>query len=222
MNARGPLLFAWGRGRFCWARRGEGLRPGGSVCGGAGCGGMRASRPTDACLVTGIPFGRSRKFIRRGGIYCARRRVSEANRRAAAALRPEIPPVEPCAAVGSPGRYGIGPYRRQGNAHSRPRAFAAPQACGTMRASSPTVSTAFSFAARRERLRRGKAGRYGIGPYGLNGFLGPGFASAGGLIPRRAGWFPAGARRPPGLRRSGAGARPGRRPGFPARRPASA
>ena len=44
----------------------------------------------------------------------------------------------------------------------------------------------------------------------------------GGLIPRRAGWFPAGARRLPGLRRSGAGARPGRRPGFPARRPASA
>ena len=216
------MQTAGGRGRFCWAGRGEGLRPGGSVCGGAGCGGMRASRPTDACLVTGIPFGRSRKFIRRGGIYCARRRVSEANRRAAAALRPEIPPVEPCAAVGSPGRYRIGPYRRQGNAHSRPRAFAAPQACGTMRASSPTVSTAFSFAARRQRLRRGKAGRYGIGPYGLNGFLGPGFASAGGLIPRRAGWFPAGARRPPGLRRSGAGARPGRRPGFPARRPASA
>ena len=219
MNARGPLLFAWGP-RAVLLGRVFGL-PGG-VGGGAGCGGMRASRPTDACLVTGIPFGRSRKFIRRGGIYCARRRVSEANRRAAAALRPEIPPVEPCAAVGSPGRYGIGPYRRQGNAHSRPRAFAAPQACGTMRASSPTVSTAFSFAARRQRLRRGKAGRYGIGPYGLNGFLGPGFASAGGLIPRRAGWFPAGARRPPGLRRSGAGARPGRRPGFPARRPASA
>ena len=216
------MQTAGGRGRFCWAGRREGLRPGGSVCGGAGCGGMRASRPTDACLGTGVPFGRSRKFIRRGVIYCARRRVSEANRRAAAALRPEIPPVEPCAAVGSPGRYGIGPYRRQGNAHSRPRAFAVPQACGTMRASSPTVSTACSFAARRQRLRRGKAGRYGIGPYGLNGFLGPGFASAGGLIPRRAGWFPAGARRPPDLRRSGAGARPGRRPGFPARRPASA
>ena len=40
----------------------------------------------------------------RGGIYCARRRVSEANRRAAAALRPEIPPGEPHAATGSPGR----------------------------------------------------------------------------------------------------------------------
>ena len=36
---------------------------------------------------------------RRGGIYPARRRVSEANRRAAAALRPEIPPVEPRAAT---------------------------------------------------------------------------------------------------------------------------
>ena len=39
------------------------------------------------------------KFVRRGGIYCARRRVSEANRRAAAALRPEIPPGEPRAAA---------------------------------------------------------------------------------------------------------------------------
>ena len=43
------------------------------------------------------------KFIRRGGIYCARRRVSEANRRAAAALRPEIPPAGVCAAAGSLG-----------------------------------------------------------------------------------------------------------------------
>ena len=54
------------------------------------------------------------------------------------------------------------------------------------------------------------------------GFWGRVSRLPGGLIPRRAGWFPAGARRPPGLRRSGAGARPGRRPGFPARRPASA
>ncbi len=35
--------------------------------------------------------GHFRKVCR-GGIYCARRRVSEANRRTAAALRPEIPP----------------------------------------------------------------------------------------------------------------------------------
>ena len=45
------------------------------------------------------------------GIYCARRRVSEANRRAAAALRPEIPPAGVCAGAG----------------------------CGGMRASRPTV-----------------------------------------------------------------------------------
>ena len=49
--------------------------------------------------------------VRRGGIYCARRRVSEANRRAAAALRPEIPPAGVCGGVG----------------------------CGGMRASRPTV-----------------------------------------------------------------------------------
>ena len=46
---------------------------------------------------------------RRGGIYCARRRVSEANRRAEAALRPEIS-ARFAAAQGFPGRYGIGPY----------------------------------------------------------------------------------------------------------------
>ena len=155
---------------------------------GRGCGGMRASRPTDARLVTGIPFGRSRKFIRRGGIYCARRRVSEANRRAAAALRPEIPPVEPCAAVGSPGRYGIGPTGGKDNAHSRPRAFAMPQACGTMRASSPTVSTAFSFAAgqggpiwnRPLRSQRVFGGRFRV----CRGALYPG--GQGGFQPGRA------------------------------------
>ncbi len=68
---------------------------------------MRASSPTEVCsdawprpsrLVQNV------KFIRRGGIYCARRRVSEANRRAAAALRPEIPPANLAAAQGPPGR----------------------------------------------------------------------------------------------------------------------
>ena len=44
-------------------------------------------------------FVQNTKYIRRGGIYCARRRVSEANRRAAAALRPEIPPAGPCSAA---------------------------------------------------------------------------------------------------------------------------
>ena len=132
-------------------------------------------------------------------IYCARRRVSEANRRAAAALRPEIPPVEPCAAVGSPGQYGIGPYRRQGNAHSRPRAFAMPQACGTMRASSPTVSTAFSFAAspgcwRRCGVRRDE----GIPPYGrLFGHRHPVWPGAGNLFVGAGFTAPAGAFRRP-------------------------
>ena len=47
---------------------------------------------------------------RRGVIYCARRRVSEANRRAEAAFRPEIPPAGACGGAGFPGRYRIGPY----------------------------------------------------------------------------------------------------------------
>ena len=51
-----------------------------------------------------IPVGPNIKIVRRGGIYCARRRVSEANRRAAAALRPEIPPAGVRATAGFPGR----------------------------------------------------------------------------------------------------------------------
>ena len=96
------------------------------------------------------------KFVRRGGIYCARRRVSEANRHAAAALRPENPPAEPRAATNradmeSPptevcGIAGfacsrlvtsLAPVRRGGiypaRGCSRRR-----EAPGTMRASSPT------------------------------------------------------------------------------------
>ena len=38
------------------------LRPHRGAGGGAGCGGMRASRPTDARLVTGIPFGPKQKI----------------------------------------------------------------------------------------------------------------------------------------------------------------
>ena len=56
-----------------------------------------------ARMVMAAPGGQNIKFIRRGGIYCARRRVSEANRRAAAALRPEIPPVDVCGAAGCGG-----------------------------------------------------------------------------------------------------------------------
>ena len=60
---------------------------------------MQASSPTEVRYNAGVPFGRGPSVGRRGGIYCARRRVSEANRRAAAALRPEIPPAGPCAAA---------------------------------------------------------------------------------------------------------------------------
>ena len=102
-------------------------------------------------------FAQNIKFVRRGGIYCARRRVSEANRRAAAALRPEIPPAEPGAATNRADMESA-PYR--GLRHRRVRMFpvghgALPPVrrggiypargcsrrrggCGTMRASSPT------------------------------------------------------------------------------------
>ena len=96
------------------------------------------------------------KFVRRGGIYCARRRVSEANRHAAAALRPENPPAEPRAAANradmesAPTEVcgiagvaffrlvtGLAPVRRGGiypaRGCSRRR-----EVRGTMRASSPT------------------------------------------------------------------------------------
>ena len=101
-------------------------------------------------------FAQNIKFVRRGGIYCARRRVSEANRRAAAALSPEIPPAEPGAAANradmesAPTEVcgiagfaffrlvtGLAPVRRGGiypaRGCSRRRGV-----CGTMRASSPT------------------------------------------------------------------------------------
>ena len=75
------------------------------VCAAAGCGGMRASRPTVVRVGGGRSgLARSTKFIRRGGIYPARRRVSEANRRAAAALGPEIPPAGVCPSAGCAGR----------------------------------------------------------------------------------------------------------------------
>ena len=86
----------------------------------AGSGGMRASRPTAARVAAAVPVGPKHKFIRRGGIYCARRRVSEANRRAAAALRPEIPSAGPCAAARFPGRCEHRPLH----------GFAMPQGCG--------------------------------------------------------------------------------------------
>ena len=206
MNARGPLLFAWGpravllgrarggvaarrqRLRRGGVRRDEGIPPYGRPFGhghpvwpgagnlfvGAGftapAGAFRRPTAAQRRLLENLFVGAG--FTAPAGAF---RRPTAAQRRLLGRRsRPWdlAPPSGPRADMES--------APTGGKAISRPRAFAAPQACGTMRASSPTVSMAITFAARRQRLRRGKAGRYGIGPYGLNGFLGPGFASAGG------------------------------------------
>ena len=77
----------------------------------AGCGGMGhpALRPPGWRRPSRL--AQNIKLIRRGGIYCARRRVSEANRRAAAALRPEIPPGTFAPPRGSRDDASIVPYR---------------------------------------------------------------------------------------------------------------
>ena len=72
-----------------WPRRfprfvGEGHGPPAGVCGGAGCGGMRASRPTVVPYVPhqpGAPRVSDARNLYRGGFHCARRRVSEAKDR---------------------------------------------------------------------------------------------------------------------------------------------
>ena len=89
-------------------------------CAAAGSGGMGhpALRPPGWRRPSRL--AQNMKLIRRGGIYCARRRVSEANRRAAEALRPEIPPAEPRAAARFPGRCKHRPLH----------GFAMPQGCG--------------------------------------------------------------------------------------------
>ena len=73
---------------FAAVRRG-GPWPSRGPCGGAGCGGMRASRPTTARAAAAVPVGPRRKNVRRGGIYPARGTLRRRK----------------------PGRYGIGPYR---------------------------------------------------------------------------------------------------------------
>ena len=68
-----------------WPRRlflavGEGFIPPAGVHGGAGCGGMRASRPTVIPYVPhqpGAPRVSDARNLCRGGFHCARRRVSE-------------------------------------------------------------------------------------------------------------------------------------------------
>ena len=81
-----------------------------NVCAAAGSGGMGhpALRPPGWRRPSRL--AQNIKFVRRGGIYCARRRVSEANRRAAAALRPEIPPGTFAPPRGSRDDASIVPY----------------------------------------------------------------------------------------------------------------
>ena len=126
-------------------------------CAAAGSGGMRASRPTFARTVAAVPVDRSFRKVCRGGIYPARRRVSEANRRAAAALRPEIPPAGVRAAARFPGRCEHRPLQRlqqrgaaavrfdrsfrkvcRGGFHIRPRVSAPPQGPRADMESAPT------------------------------------------------------------------------------------
>ena len=90
---RGLPVFVWFVCLFAAHRRwpqGRVPDPPAGVCGGAGCGGMRASRPTAARMVEAILFGWVFATVCRGGA---------------------CPSRKPCDAAGSPGRYGIGPYR---------------------------------------------------------------------------------------------------------------
>src|SRR5699024_11825076 len=101
---RGYRPGAW-RLPFARALHGAGPAGGGAVNRGVCAAANRAdmeSAPTEVCGIAGFACSRlvtGLAPVRRGGIYPARRRVSEANRHAAAALRPENPPAEPRAAA---------------------------------------------------------------------------------------------------------------------------
>ena len=123
-------------------------------CAAAGFPGRCKHRPLQRFVIArGSRLAVDPSVGRRGGIYPARRRVSEANRRAAAALGPEIPPAGVCAAAG----------------------------CGGMRASRPTFARAAAGVpvgrscpgghvgeghAPPEPPRRRKPGGYGVRPCG--------------------------------------------------------
>ena len=180
-------------------------------CAAAGFPGRCKHRPLQRFVITrGSRLAQNTKFIRRGGIYCARRRVSEANRRAAAALGPEIPPAGVCAAAGFPGRcqassptevrynagfpFGCGPsVGRRGGIYPARRCLRRRGVPGTMQASSPTEV------------------RYNAGfPFGR----GPSVGRRGGIYPARRCLRRRGVRRdegiPPYVRPGGRG-----RPGWP-------
>ena len=100
--------------------------------------------------------GHFRKVCR-GGIYCARRRVSEANRRTAAALRPEIPP-------GALRRRRV-PGTMQASSPTEVCYNAGPRFLGWPR-HSPSSVGADSISARGRSRRRGVRRDEGIPPYG--------------------------------------------------------
>ena len=131
--------------------------PPGEPCAAAGCGGMGASRPTDARWVAVVRFRGSFRKVCRGGIYCARRRVSEANRRTAAALRPEIPP-------GALRRRRV-PGTMQASSPTEVCYNAGPRFLGWPR-HSPSSVGADSISARGRSRRRGVRRDEGIPPYG--------------------------------------------------------
>ena len=173
-------------------------------CTAAGSGGMRASRPTDARWVAVVRFRGSFRKVCRGGIYCARRRVSEANRRTAAALRPEIPP-------GALRRRRV-PGTMQASSPTEVCYNAGPQFPGWPR-HSPSSVGADSISARgclpRRRVRRDG----GIPPYGRPEGGGRPCLAPNTKFIRRGGIYPArGRSRRRGVRRDG-GIPPYGRPG---------
>ena len=174
MNARGPLLFAWGPravllggARGGVAARRQRLRRGGV-------------RRDEGIPPYGRPFGHGHP------------------------VWPETKNLFVGAGFTAPAgafRRPTAAQRRLLGRRSRPWNLAPPSSSRADIESAPTGGKAMPTAARGRlprrrlagrcehrplqsqrhvRLRRGKAGRYGIGPYGLNGFLGPCFASAGG------------------------------------------
>ena len=193
---RGGFHIRPGRLRRRGVRRDEGIppygRPGGwrpflwaghirKVCRGGACpsrGALRHRehpreghgpplRPAQMPPPSGWP--ETQNLFRRGGIYCARRRVSEANRRAAAALGPEIPPAGVCPSAGCAGRCKHRPL--QGFVVMRGRGF--PVGRGICRAPFIRGQPPCSVYSQARRSRRSL--RPGQGPRARGRGPGPGF-----------------------------------------------
>ena len=72
---------------------GAGFIPPAGVCAAAGCGGVRAPRPTNARVVATVRFGLSFRKVCRGGIYPSRKPRAAANTRGRAMALPYKPPA---------------------------------------------------------------------------------------------------------------------------------